>query len=89
LWETAYTYWRDLRAALETREFKTGKYIFLSERNNQDQVLVLRPNTGGSSSGRRIGYTYAEIGLDEVIAEGEIIYRQGDAFILEVAHGSH
>jgi uncharacterized membrane protein len=87
LWEKAYTYWRDLRAALETKEFKTGKYIFLSERNNKDQVLVLRPDTGGSSSGRRIGYTYEDVGLDKVIAEGTIVYQQGDAFILEVANG--
>ncbi len=89
LWETNYTYWRDLRAALETKAFKTGKYIFLSERNNRDQTLVLRPDTGGSSSGRRISYSYSEVGLDKVIAEGTIVYRQGDAFILEVADGSN
>jgi uncharacterized membrane protein len=84
LWEKSYTYWRDLRSALETGEFKTGNYIFLSERNNHDQTIVLRPQTGGSATGRRIVYTYEECGMDKVIERSEIVYQQGDAFVLKV-----
>jgi uncharacterized membrane protein len=84
LWEKAYTYWRDLRGALKTGEFKTGNYIFLSERNNESQTIILRPETGGSATGRRIAYTYIECGMDKVIENGEIVYRQGDSFILKV-----
>jgi uncharacterized membrane protein len=84
LWEKAYTYWRDLRTALKTGEFKTGNYIFLSERNNESQTIILRPETGGSATGRRQMYTYAESGMDKVVADGEIVYQVGDAFILRV-----
>lgn len=85
LWEKAYTYWRDLREALNTGEFNTGDYIFLSERNNQDKTIILRPTTGGSSTGRRTISTYSECGLDKVIARGTIVYQQGGAFVLKVA----
>jgi uncharacterized membrane protein len=85
LWEKAYTYWRDLREALRTGEFKTGNYIFLSERNNESQTIILRPETGGSATGRRVAYTYAECGMDKVIANGEIVYQVGDSFIVKVA----
>jgi uncharacterized membrane protein len=84
LWEKAYTYWRDLRGALKTGEFKTGNYIFLSERNNESQTIILRPETGGSATGRRVSYSYNEIGMDKVVADGEIVYQQGNAFVLKV-----
>jgi hypothetical protein len=84
LWEKNYTYWRDLRTALATGEFKTGRYLFLSERNNRDKTIVLRPETGGSSSGRRVVYSYADAGLDRLLAKHEIVYQVGDALILKV-----
>jgi uncharacterized membrane protein len=84
LWETAYTYWKDLRSDLLSDNLGVGRYIFLSERNNQSQTVILRPITGGSTSGRRVSCSYSELGLDKVISEGKIVYQQGDALILKI-----
>ncbi len=88
LWEKAYTYWKDFEVDLRAKTFVAGNYIFLSERNNEDQAIVLRPKTGGSSSGRRVSYSYSELGLDEVIDQGIILYQQGNAFIMEIKDGT-
>lgn len=83
-----------LAEALKTDNFEGGKYIFLSERNNQTETVTFRPReyeelyAREPTSGMRISYPYEEVGLDKVISEGRIIYRQGDAFILEIrTHG--
>lgn len=76
-------YW-PISKALRTGEFEGGRYIFLSERNNQDRIITLRPNEYEPTSGMRVSYSYEEMGMDKLIAEGRIVYEQGDAFILEV-----
>jgi len=85
LWEKHYTFWRDIKEALATGNFEYGKYIFLSERNNRDRTLTLRPPSGGSSTGRRVSYSYEELGIDTLFEAGRIVYQQGDACLLEVA----
>lgn len=82
-------YW-SIPEGLTTGVFRGGRYFFLSERNTQWGILSLRPGEyeeiylSGPTSGLRVSYSYAEIGMDKVIAEGKIIYRRGDAFILEM-----
>lgn len=76
--------WRFFANALSTGEFKEGRYIFLSERNNRDGTITLKPFSGESTSGMRVSHSYEEVGLDKLISEGEIIYRQGNAYILEI-----
>ena len=88
LWEKEWSLWKDLRVALRTGEFKTGDYIFLSERNNRDRAIILRPRDGTSTSGRRDSYSYEEIGLDKYFTKDRIVYQQGDACILEVKNGA-
>lgn len=76
--------------ALRSGEFVGGKYIFLSEKNNRGGFVTFRPGEWEEgfcrlpTSGLRVSMSYEEVGLDKVIAEGEIVYQQGDAFILEV-----
>lgn len=77
-------YW-PISKALSTGEFEGGRYIFLSERNNQDRIVTLRPNEYEPTSGMRVSYSYDEMGMDKLIAEGRIVYERGDACILEVA----
>ena len=85
LWEKSYTYWRDLRRALKSGEFGTANYIFFSERNNTSKTIILRPSAkDGVTSGVRVVIPYEEMGIDKVIESGNIVYQQGDAFILEV-----
>jgi len=88
LWEKEWSLWKDLRVALRTGEFKTGDYIFLSERNNRDRAIILRPRDGTSTSGRRESYSYEEIGLDKYFTKDRIVYQQGNACILEVKSGA-
>ena len=82
-------YWYLVRA-LRTGRFEGGKHIFLSEKNNRGNFVTWRPEEWEvgfcrePTSGLRVSMSYEEVGLDKVIAEGKIIYRQGDAFILEV-----
>ncbi len=76
-------YW-PISKALKTGEFVGGKYIFLSERNNRDRIITLRPNEVEPTAGMRVSYSYEQVGMDKLIAEGRIIYQQGDACILEV-----
>ncbi len=73
-----------LSKALSTGEFEGEGYIFLSERNNQSQIITLRPNEYEPTAGMRVSYSYDELGMDKFFAEGKIIYQQGDACILEV-----
>ena len=86
-------YWYLVRA-LRTGKFEGGKHIFLSEKNNRGNFVTWRPEEwelgycAEPSSGLRVSMSYEEVGLDKIIAEGEIIYRRGDAFILEVNDGS-
>ena len=81
-------YW-PLSKALNTGEFEGGRYIFLSERNNRDRIVTLRPNEVEPTSGMRVSYSYEEVGMDKLIAEGRIVYERGDACILEVADVNH
>ncbi len=81
-------YW-PLSKALNTGEFEGGRYIFLSERNNQDRIVTLRPNEVEPTSGMRVSYTYKEVGMDKLISEGRIVYQQGDACILEVSEDAY
>ncbi len=94
--EKVYTvYMWYLPVALKTGEFKGGNYIFLSERNNRDRTVTFRPRewedlyARGPTSGMRVSYSYEEVGLDKLISEGRIIYKQGDAFILEIKDGNY
>ena len=82
-------YWYLVRA-LRTGDFSGGKHIFLSEKNNRGNFVTWRPEEWEQgfcrepTSGLRVSMSYEEVGLDKIIEEGEIIYRQGDAFIVEV-----
>ena len=81
-------YW-PISKALSTGNFEGGRYIFLSERNNNDRIITLRPNETEPTSGMRISYSYEETGMDKLISEGRIVYKQGNAFILKVADGNY
>ena len=78
--------WRYLYNALENAEFKEGKYIFLSERNNQTETLTFKPMTGESATGMRQDYSYSWI--DQRFRNKEItsrvVYQIGDAMIIEI-----
>ena len=82
--------WRDTWAYPPTDlEELEGGYIYLRERNNQRREVTYKPNyfnPGESATGMRISYTYEEIGLDKVLEEGKIIYRKGDATIVELEY---
>jgi len=84
-----YPYWY-LSNALKTGTFNGGNHIFLSERNNKDRAITLRPQEWEEgfcrepTSGMRVSFSYEEVGLDKYIENGEIIYQQGNAYILEV-----
>jgi len=73
-----------LQLKLESNTFNQGDYIFLSERNNKTKTLTYKPDKSGTTSGMRISPSFAELGLDKVIENSIVIYRQGDAVILEV-----
>jgi len=69
---------------LENNTFKSGDFIFLSERNSRAKTLTYKPAKSGTTSGMRISPSFAELGFDKVIENSTVIYRQGDAVILEV-----
>jgi len=70
--------------------FNGGSHIFLSERNNQSGTITLRPleweegYCSAPTSGMRVSYSYEEVGLDKLLENGEIVYKQGDSCILRV-----
>jgi uncharacterized membrane protein len=82
-------YW-SIAEALRTGIFKGGRYIFLSERNNEEKIITLRPGEYEDeyckvpTSGMRVSHSYTDVGMDKLITEGRIVYQQGDAFVLEV-----
>jgi len=73
-----------LQLKLRNNTFKQGDYIFLSERNNKTKTVTFKPAKSGTTSGMRISPSFAELGLDKVIENSTVIYRQGDAVILEI-----
>lgn len=84
LWEKNYYRAGSFAQALCRGDFGENKYIFLTERNNRDEIVTFRPRELEPTSGMRISYSYEKIGLDKLIREGKIIYKQGDACVLEV-----
>lgn len=70
---------------LESNIFKQGDFIFLSEKNSTTKTLTFIPIKDGIvTSGTRASYSFAELGVEEVIASSKVIYRQGDSVILEI-----
>lgn len=84
LWEKTIYRGESFAEALCLGEFKEGRYIFLSERNNRCEMVTFRPKEREPTSGMRVSHSYEAVGLDKLISEGTIIYKQGDACILEV-----
>ena len=76
---------QELYYKLERSIFRQGDFIFLSERNNKTKTLTFIPISGGGiTSGTRTSYSFIELGLDKIIAHSRVIYRQGEAIILEI-----
>ena len=75
---------KDLQRRLENNTFEQGDFIFLSEGNNRTKTITSKPARSGVTTGMRISLSFAELGLDKVIENSTVIYRQGDAVILEI-----
>jgi uncharacterized membrane protein len=69
---------------LENNAFKQGDLIFLSERNTTTRTVTFIPDNNGVTSGTRTSYDFTGFGFDKTIENNRILFRQGNALILEI-----
>jgi uncharacterized membrane protein len=82
LWQVDNGY---LRLPLKTSKMPSGSYIFLHESNVKNRTIMLMPEIGEApATGMRKSHSWASIGLDKIVNDGDIVFRSGDAIVVRI-----